>query len=686
MSRKILKVIVVILVCLSINSSAFGWALQVVNSFPSPSVTPRGLAWDGTYLWHCDDGQNKILQLDILGNIISSFTSPGPEPYGLAYDGTNLWVCDNTNDYVYEVTTDGEILSSFPSPGNLYGIGWDGNNLWLTVEGTSLYKMTKAGEILEEYQIGDIARWSDLTFDGVNLWIAHYEDKIAEVSIGGEVLKSFDIDGHPIGIAWDGNFLWYTGESLDMIYQVQVVSGTTTISTSTTTTVEPNTTTTTTMIPVTTTTITTGDWVLMESGTTENLGAVWGSSGKDVFAMGDNGTILHYDGNTWSKMQQNTLSTVDFLDRWGVSSTNVFAVGRYGMFHYDGNLWSKMDSNTALNINGIWGSSENDVFAVGWSSIFHYDGSRWSEMIEFSELEISNNVNAVWGSSATDVFAVTFDGDDGYSPIYQYDGNVWTPMDCGHYYSLNGIWGSSENDVFAVGANRSDVVILHYNGIEWSEVYRPPDQTALRAVWGTSENNVFAVGVNVILHYDGNSWSEIDVGIFHPLEDVWVSSDGDVFAVGSKGLILYHKSAAAPPTTTINPITTTTIPITTTTSIMNLPNLPLPFWGMNKTVWRLGLPIQALGFYMGKVYFCHDDLCMFMVQDVPGFYIDALLVGYFFWIDEWGQFNEFNSGFTVPILGVGWSYGNWHTGLMEKTRDNWMPGQIWYETDYEDLP
>ena len=39
-------------------------------------------------------------------------------------------------------------------------------------------------------------------------------------------------------------------------------------------------------------------WAPMPSGTSENLSAVWGSSGSDVFAVGFNGTILHYDGMT----------------------------------------------------------------------------------------------------------------------------------------------------------------------------------------------------------------------------------------------------------------------------------------------------------------------------------------------------------------------------------------------------
>jgi hypothetical protein len=41
----------------------------------------------------------------------------------------------------------------------------------------------------------------------------------------------------------------------------------------------------------------------MKSGTTvSEVGCVWGSSGSDVFATGKSGTILHYDGSTWSLM------------------------------------------------------------------------------------------------------------------------------------------------------------------------------------------------------------------------------------------------------------------------------------------------------------------------------------------------------------------------------------------------
>jgi len=56
---------------------------------------------------------------------------------------------------------------------------------------------------------------------------------------------------------------------------------------------------------------------------------VWGSSPTDIWAVGDEATIVHYDGTSWS------LSTValapgivpDFRGVWGSGADDVWAVG-----------------------------------------------------------------------------------------------------------------------------------------------------------------------------------------------------------------------------------------------------------------------------------------------------------------------------------------------------------------------
>jgi hypothetical protein len=64
------------------------------------------------------------------------------------------------------------------------------------------------------------------------------------------------------------------------------------------------------------------------------------------------------------------------LGVWGSSGSDVFAVGNYGtIVHYDGATCTAMSSGTSVWLSGVWGSSGSDVFAVGeGGTILHYDG------------------------------------------------------------------------------------------------------------------------------------------------------------------------------------------------------------------------------------------------------------------------------------------------------------------------
>jgi hypothetical protein len=73
----------------------------------------------------------------------------------------------------------------------------------------------------------------------------------------------------------------------------------------------------------------------------DNLYGIWGSSSSDIFAVGDSGIILHYNGSSWSPMGSGTTNAL--FGVWGSSSSDVFAAGDYGtILHYDGSSWSSM--------------------------------------------------------------------------------------------------------------------------------------------------------------------------------------------------------------------------------------------------------------------------------------------------------------------------------------------------------
>ncbi|MBW1872574.1 MAG: hypothetical protein JRJ19_10940, partial [Deltaproteobacteria bacterium] len=47
---------------------------------------------------------------------------------------------------------------------------------------------------------------------------------------------------------------------------------------------------------------------------------------------------------------------INVMDVWGTAPDDIYAVGFKGnILHYDGNSWTKMESGTEANLEGIWG-------------------------------------------------------------------------------------------------------------------------------------------------------------------------------------------------------------------------------------------------------------------------------------------------------------------------------------------
>ena len=60
---------------------------------------------------------------------------------------------------------------------------------------------------------------------------------------------------------------------------------------------------------------------------------MWAGSDNNIFAVGDGGTIVQFDGNAWSKATSPTTNNLRAI--WGSSPTNIYAVGEGGVvLHY----------------------------------------------------------------------------------------------------------------------------------------------------------------------------------------------------------------------------------------------------------------------------------------------------------------------------------------------------------------
>ena len=133
-----------------------------------------------------------------------------------------------------------------------------------------------------------------------------------------------------------------------------------------------------------------------------DMAAVWGTDGRNVYAVGEQGTIVHFDGNAWTPVS--AVPTIQRLNGvWTDRESDVFAVGDFGtILHYDGTSWMVQQSNVQEDLTSVWGFNGSDVYAVGLGGrILHYDGTSWTVQAS----PTNENLTAVTGAG-TYVWAV----------------------------------------------------------------------------------------------------------------------------------------------------------------------------------------------------------------------------------------------------------------------------------------
>ncbi len=122
---------------------------------------------------------------------------------------------------------------------------------------------------------------------------------------------------------------------------------------------------------------------VLDTGTTATLRDVWMASATEAFAVGDGGTILHWDGTAWASMTVPGApwEGVALAGVWGSSATNVFAVGQGGvLLRYDGSAWSELALDAFGDLTGVWGSVPTNVYVTmndRSGRILHRCGSDW---------------------------------------------------------------------------------------------------------------------------------------------------------------------------------------------------------------------------------------------------------------------------------------------------------------------
>ncbi len=188
---------------------------------------------------------------------------------------------------------------------------------------------------------------------------------------------------------------------------------------------------------------------------------------------------------------KNQCTPVSINKIWGTSSTDLYVVGNNGLIaHYDGQNWQRIESSTVLTLTDIYGGVGNKIYIVGidykqyLGVVLMYDGNSCQKLIEgavqssgfdFDQLfktQLYGTTEGIWVDEIGTLYTVG-------NLLYWYRFSKWDyvrslpenfvggdPYDTYRGY-LHAIRGNAINDIFVFGEGNT---IIHFNGISWKKL------------------------------------------------------------------------------------------------------------------------------------------------------------------------------------------------------------------------
>ena len=314
-------------------------------------------------------------------------------------------------------------------------------------------------------------------------------------------------------------------------------------------------------------------------------------SREQLWAVGDNGRVVRFDGQTWSEMDCGCNANLRAVLPLGDDTVMVAgSVGTVRTFR-DGR-WTGMETETGCTIVSMASLGDDTVIAVGGEydveegqfrgRIFLLHDRQWQPVESEQPLPRLRRVRRFgdsllicgdagvafrWGPGGVRRLhtRVRYDlhdlacndaGDalvcgDGGTLLQETDSPVrenaateesrsrWRQISNDETnLTLRGIWGVGDGQLIAAGDGGT---VLHIDG-ETVTPREVPDGLRIHGLWGSSPRHVFAACDNAtILHFDGDQWSVAHQG---HVETALLAITGfgphDIFAVGDSGYCLRY--------------------------------------------------------------------------------------------------------------------------------------------------
>jgi hypothetical protein len=223
--------------------------------------------------------------------------------------------------------------------------------------------------------------------------------------------------------------------------------------------------------------------VNLTPGTTARLTSNWGTSSRDMWAVGERGTTLHYDGERVQAVATGVTAALGSV--WGTAADDVWAVGRAGaVLHWDGSAWTQLPSGTSATLNRVFSKARDDAWIAGDGVLLHAAKAGVTR-VSLEGLPAGGVLVDIDGVAPDDVWAVG-NASNGGAYVSHYDGKSWSTVQALQHTRYarpaRAIMARGPNDVWIdtpFSRDSIDHYFWHWDGKTWA--FTTPGDPALSA-------------------------------------------------------------------------------------------------------------------------------------------------------------------------------------------------------------
>jgi hypothetical protein len=193
--------------------------------------------------------------------------------------------------------------------------------------------------------------------------------------------------------------------------------------------------------------------------------AVFAFSADDIwFGIGN---LIHWDGTSYFPIGISSVFQSLVNKIWGSSGSNLYVVGNNGNIAYcNGVVWNRIESGTEVNINDVYGLTDemnnrkkvfcaaSFVLQLGDHKILTIDENNNVDSLHWNT---GRRVNSTWSNNGWIVY--TSGGG-----VFNNKSGRWREETSIPLYYTNRIRGNGLNDIFVAG---DFGLMAHFNGVQW---------------------------------------------------------------------------------------------------------------------------------------------------------------------------------------------------------------------------